>query len=419
MACGVTRALIGAALLLTGACDGPGFGERDQYVVHTPLYADNRVLYLDGQSEGSAEGVYALRRPGARETITAEKMTHGQPLSLVLTTVSLPKEESVGSRDIAIIVDLASASDGGGRSIVAWYQRGVKADQNLNFSYLLLFHEAAWDDRIAPLVRIRVMDVTVERNLETRAALAEVSKFQGLVGAAIPNPIINPIFELATKAASLVLANRPNKMLLDYTAQFYSAPQLAAAYGSDLPPLRKGRFVLIGRKDGDRNYWKQEFKYDSVEQNVYVSSAAASSRPLPSPFVMISISSIDAVVPTSVAARSAFLQKMLSDAQQTNFDRMQEEATLLKGGVDALVAYEQLRRYRTIEALDNVITVMNRSTTDLSVSDQAFLMRQVSQLSKCSFASASAIKSWWDAGAKSRVTFKPDEFALTGVSCPK
>ena len=210
------------------------------------------------------------------------------------------------------------------------------------------------------------------------------------------------------------MASRPNRMLLDYTAQFYSADQIATSFGSDLTPLRKGRFVLIGRKDGDRSYWKRDFRFDPIELNV---REEATSVGVPSPFVVVSISDIEAVIPSSVAARSAYLQKLLSDAQQTNFERVQEEASLLKNGVDALVVAEKLRRFRTRDDLDKVVKHLQLSAKELSAVDQAFLLSLVARVSGCLFTSPGAVATWWDK-VKTSVSFKPGEFKLNNADCP-
>lgn len=401
--------LLANSFLITGCADlSPGFRERDSFVVNTPEYADNRVFYMSKRKpEAKLDAPIPLLN-SVELGQSASYLSRNSPLSVVLNTVSLPREEkSVLSRtkDIAVIIDLAAASDGSGKSLVAWYQRGVRPDQNLNFANLLLFYQEAWDDRAAPLVRIRVMDVTAERNLEMRTALAEVAKFQGVIGAAIPNPVINPIFEIGTKAASLVLASQQNKVLLEYTAQFYSKAQIEGAPSADLTPLQEGRFILLGKKDGDRSYWRQRFTYDPIQLDIIEGST---SRPVSAPFVVVTVASFEAVVPTSVAAKSAYLQKLLSDTQQSNIDQARIEVALLKGGVEAVFVSERLRRHPSVEALSAVVKVAGGPPSEIGEAERAMLIRAIARLSECpTIATPQQAKAWFDS-IGSTATFKAD-----------
>jgi hypothetical protein len=108
---------------------------------------------------------------------------------------------------------------------------------------------------------------------------------------------------------------------------------------------------------------------------------------------------------------------LLSDAQQTNFERVQEEASLLKNGVDALVVAEKLRRFRTRDDLDKVVKHLQLSAKELSAVDQAFLLSLVARVSGCLFTSPGAVATWWDK-VKTSVSFKPGEFKLNNADCP-
>ena len=98
------------------------------------------------------------------------------PLSIMMRSVDIPAIRDAngnktagidGPADYAVILDIAAKEDGSNQSIVVWYQRGVQPDQSLNFSNLLVYYVQRWDERVAPSFRLRVMDVTTERNAET------------------------------------------------------------------------------------------------------------------------------------------------------------------------------------------------------------------------------------------------------------
>src|SRR4051812_26169775 len=85
---------LASCLLLVGCSLFPtGFGERDQYVVSTPHYYDNRVFYVAAEPNGHA---WPLKDAFAARTQASDKarIKHGSPLSIILNSVSMPAAET-------------------------------------------------------------------------------------------------------------------------------------------------------------------------------------------------------------------------------------------------------------------------------------------------------------------------------------
>lgn len=389
----------------------PGFGERDRYVVNTPEYPDNRVFYL---GKGTPEKVTSLI-PGYDITTTERDPVHGQPMTVIVNSVGLPydKEKDTVRRDLALILDIQAESQGNAQSIVVWYQRGVLPGQTLNFSNLLIYNQPSWDDRVAPFFRMRLMDVSTERNLETREALAEVSKYGGGVALALQNPGLSPVISTAVRAASLVLSSHQNSMVLDYTVQFYGKDRVLNSPDTYLTPLKLGRFVLVGRRPNDLSdskFWRKQFFYDEI--NGTIESQRDSTRAaLNTPAIVLSVTNQDAIVPTFVAAKSAYLTRLLTEASVKNLDELSQQSTDLSRRIDVYVLREKIYRYRQIGDVDKLVVMMQDKDDPLpsDVSDSVFgFLRKISG---CSNLTAETIGTWWGT-VRTGVQFKADKVEL-------
>lgn len=399
----------------------PGFGERDQYVINTPHYYDNRVYYV---APTPAAKVWPLQDAWDARTSAADaaRITHGSPLSVILNSVSVPPPEigkdgqpiSAGARDIAVVLDISTKASGANESIVAWYQRGVQPDQALNFSNLLLYFDPRWDARVAPMIRIRVVDVTSERNAEIREALGQVKQFTSSLGPILPTST-QSVVSVASRAASLILT-RPNQQLLDYSVQFYSEEQIAESYGSDLTPLKRGRVLLVGRPRSENSgYWRGfKGRYDGETLLVYKDSQLVTS-----PVVLLTVSTAQAIVPTIVNARSTYLQKLLADAQQGDVTAVKSAGRAVWDGVRTYALLEELRRTRDQATLQEVIDAYNEDSeaAALSNDDKALLRQTIRDISACTLQTDVQLTQWWSDN-KDVIKFEKDKLKLQGEKCP-
>ncbi|WP_162884061.1 hypothetical protein [Pseudomonas protegens] len=379
----------------------PGFSERDLYIVNTPEYPDNRVFYLQSQTNKEFE-TPLLNSFQVAATNTRNDPTHGQPLSIIINSISLPQalkeSDKEESKDIAVILDISAKNQGASQSIVAWYQRGVLPGQSLNFSNLLVFHQEVWDDQVPPLIRVRVMDVATERNLDTRETLSEVSKYGGAVALALQNPALSQVIPTATRAASLILANTSNKMLIDYSVQFYKSSTERNVGTPYLTPLKTGRFVLVGRARGDLSkldFWKRSFVYDEINGNILAKTAQQQDI-ITSPVVSLIVNKDDIIVPSLVAAKSAYLTSTLTNAKIENLDQFKSDVNDFEKRSEALILREKVRRYRNTADLDEFIKLINNTENPPPSDVKDSSVRFLSRITGCRTLSATSLGDWWD-----------------------
>ncbi len=414
----------------TGA-DRPIVGERAEAVVVQTVNPDNRVFYVEGSGDRAVVDV-AVLKPSHRGNHNEKfRMKHGSPLTVVVQTASLPKGLA-GTRDLALLVQFGAATDGSDRELVVWYQRGVPADTPLNFANLAVFHEQLWDSSVAPFFRIRLVDVALERNVETLEALNRIQKVGGALAAAIPNPIVNPVFSVATRAAGLILGNRENRVLLDYSVQFYAEEKAAAAPDAGISILRRGAFVLMGRPVGeDREYWRNAFRRDYVTNDVcrVVSAAPAAAAPgggsaagaqagcapVPTPFVQMAVMDTDIVIPSIVARRDRTLRDILTKAATDNLNGLEQAAGDLHSAALAFGRMRRLDLLRNTASLQDVVNAVREEKiggVDLNDEDLKALMQKVETVSGCAFSGTAAVNEWWDKIGKNAAFAADGTFAL-------
>lgn len=414
---------VATGAILVSGCGAlaPGFTERDQFVVNTPRYYDNRVYYV---APTQTDRKWLLQDAVTARTNANDeaRIRHGSALSIILNSVSMPPAANAkdgvkpqGGRDIAVVLDVGTKVTGASEPIVAWYQRGVHPDQALNFSNLLLYFDPRWDARVAPMIRIRVVDVTSEKNAEVREALGQVKQFSSVLGAFLPATGTAAV-SVASRAAELILT-RPNEQLLDYTVQFYSEEQLAESFGSDLTPLKRGRVLLIGRplaKASD--YWRGfAGNYDGDTLTVFNKEQAVTS-----PVVVLTVSTAQAIVPTIVSARSAYLQKLLSEAQQADAAAVKTAGRAVWDGVRTFTLLEDLRRSRDQAAVAAVYDAYKENVDNavLGSEDKALLRQTLRNISTCTtLDTETRLTQWWTSN-KSTIRFQKDAFKLENEKCP-
>lgn len=345
--------IFGAILVMTGCgSKSAEFGEDN--AVNTPLYADNRAYFLEPEvKESSSQRLIAL---GEAVPSGVKSVSRNAPLSIVMRSVDLPaalkagngsREVIKGPADYAVILDVGAASDGSSKSIVVWYQRGVQPDQSLNFSNLLIYYEPQWDERVAPLFRIRVMDVSKEKNAQTRKSLERANNVAGSLGAMASNPAVAPLIGVAFTAAELVFANANNRLILDYTVQLYSQSAVDSAIGGGLGVLRSGSYVVVGRPASTgREFWET----DQLKYQVRSRRLLNASQTLDVPTALITVGTFKSVIPTSVMQRSAALTILLSEnGASASTEQLEEAVDRLSGSVKALAMSERLEKYRRSE----------------------------------------------------------------------
>lgn len=345
-----------ALSILTGCA---AFGPRieDRYTVHTPIFADNRVYHLaPATTQAPNLGKQQLRRVGENAGDDADVVKPNEPLSIIMRSIEIPAKEEKGPidgpADYAVILDVGTAADGSSKSLVVWYQRGVQPDQSLNFSNLLVYYEPRWDERVAPFFRVRVMDVTKERNEETRRTLERVHGISGALASFATTPIAAPLIGIAFTAAELVLANRENRLLLDYSVQLYSSSAQAQAGSGRLGALKKGSYIVVGRPNEEgRAFWTKEFWFEPESRVL-----DADNRRVNVPMSLLTVGTFESIVPTLVLERSKALMELLSgDPGKTAIEQVGDAGDRLGASIRAYVLGEKLKRYKDIDTLNRGI----------------------------------------------------------------
>lgn len=377
-------------LLLLAGCSGYGPSIGDNDTVYTPVYQDNRVYFL--KSSKATPGVQPLVPLSQGDKDDPDNIPRNSPLSIILRSVEIPSAaptlvngksfdspvEKPG--DYAVILDIGTASSGETQSIVVWYQRGVYPDQSLNFSNLLVYFEPRWDERIAPLFRVRVIEVTKEKNEETRRMLEQAHSLVNSGATVLANPAAEPMIGLAFAAANMVLGNRQNRALVDYTVQLYSSNSAQAAGSSQLGVLKRGSYIVVGKPSEEgRDFWADNYTYD-VESRILKNGQE---KRVNVPTALISVGTFDSIVPKSVLERSATLSKLLAqNGKDSSIEQINSSAKSLQIGVEAFSLAEKLTRYRDSS---DVKTILQKLKTDdyknnLGVDDKFNLL---SVISKC------------------------------------
>ncbi|CAB3740638.1 hypothetical protein LMG3458_05744 [Achromobacter deleyi] len=357
--------MLGVVALLAGCAGGePRIG--DSYTVHTPIYADNRIFYLK-PAANPAESVRTLELAGTPVSANEQStvVQANAPLSIMMRSVDIPAIRDAngnktvgidGPADYAVILDIAAKEDGSNQSIVVWYQRGVQPDQSLNFSNLLVYYVQRWDERVAPSFRLRVMDVTTERNAETLRALQRAQGVASGAASLANNPLVSPLVGVAFTAAELVLANQRNRMVLDYSVQLYSQAAVNQAAGSDLGLLKQGTYVVVGRPvGGPRAFWEKPLRY-----NIRTNQALDGDKPLNVPTALVSVGTFESIVPKSVLEKSVALTALLSKVGTgASIEQVSDAQSRLEAALTAYTLGERLARYRDDKTLNLISDKLN------------------------------------------------------------
>ncbi|WP_447753323.1 hypothetical protein [Sphingopyxis fribergensis] len=181
----------------------------------------------------------------ARRLCTADrKIANGDPITVRLNRVGIGglakfgddgKCKSGCKRDIAIVLDF-NGNQALQKPIVAFYQRNVEPDGNLQFVNQTIFAQNEWYYRYPPSVRVRLYDVRDDKDRSLRANLENVSKGLTFVrsyiaGAAIAGPAV----ESAVKAAEQLIDGPRNRPILDMSFQLFPQQQPGAPEEKEVP----------------------------------------------------------------------------------------------------------------------------------------------------------------------------------------
>lgn len=373
--------------LTISGCSGGGPKVDNRFTVFTPEFADNRVYYLGAKG---SDQIQPLETVGSSAVQDSNVILRNSPISIILRSIEIPnKTEGDGQgwlkknfvakdADYAVILDIGTKADGSSSSMVVWYQRGVQPDQSLNFSNLLVYYEPRWDERVAPFFRVRVMNVTEEKNAETRKALERAQNIAGSIGVMAKNPIVAPLIGISFTAAELVFANQNNKMLLDYSIQLYSSYSSAES-GMELGTLRRGSYVVVGRPPStSRDFWKGGLSYDSESRVLFKDN-----NPVNVPIASLTVGTFESIVPTIVMERSTELTALLSsNGSGSTIEKIEDANNRLSASVEAFAATEKIRRYRNqwdVEAILKKMELDPQFKNRLGSDDVYFVLRAASQ----------------------------------------
>lgn len=395
-------------LLVSCGPQSPAIFGDESLIVSTPRYQANKLFYLDGaitERPGGSIRYSHMQDPlllATGEAVQTDAVENGDPVSIIVNRVSLPESLTADggpeTRDIAVLLDFAGQAGEAESAIVVWYQRGVPANEPLSFRDLLVYNQDSWDNRVAPYFRMRIVDVSTERNVRTRELLNQVSNFSGTLGQIFAGPAAGPVIELAGRAAQLVLANDDNELLIDFTFNLYSPAQISEAGGMPLGVFRRGGLMVSALPDGqDRNYWANEFWFDHLTSQIWrksddkstgaeqpettvassentrtiggsptnlLTTATSGSQTIPdllslvdSPFLLATVVTSEAVVPAVVSRRSKIITETLSSSAiiRENIGEVIKDAESLVASLELMRARESFARNPTISGFKNFV----------------------------------------------------------------
>ncbi len=410
---GVAIALVGCA-----ARDTPALTDASR--VEAPVYRANRTLFLEPEvkQDGSlrqanllhgyeiAERVKAVRAKGGAQG-ARRSVRNRDPLSIVVTRARvpaglaqcLPRREAAltggaATRDIAVLLDVATATDRQ-EFIAVWYETGVQDGEELSFEGLLVYATDAWDARFPPYFRLRLVDVSAERNAQVRALLERVkgvsSSILGLTGV----PGAAPILGLAASAAEQVLANGANRALVDFTFQLYGASLLDDAGGVPLSVLQSGGVLVTAAPCGQGTDWfAQRLVYDW--RLGVVETAGDTPQRADVPYVLATLLTADLAVPRIVKERSTGIMARLTSptVTQSEIAAAQRDLDALTKALDLLGKREAFRRAPSLAMLRTFLTEAETAFPGLDSAERNFFLDALYQVTGVSLPSPADYKTW-------------------------
>jgi hypothetical protein len=245
--------LIAPSLLLGGCLNGGESVASSSANVQTSIVPASVPYYLDlcGQSPDKTYKLYAPAamgdwRTGAGDSnpekkaaerlrcVQSRRIDNGDPITVRLHRVGiggLAVFNAAGKctkgckRDVAVVLDF-NGSATLQKPIVAFYQKDVAPDSNLQFINQIIFSQNEWFYRYPPSVRVRLYDVRDDKDAALRGNLETVKKAASLIsqyiaGAAIAGPII----DTAISAADQLISAPRNRSIMDMSFQLFPDEQ--------------------------------------------------------------------------------------------------------------------------------------------------------------------------------------------------
>jgi hypothetical protein len=433
----MTLALAGCSTLR----GDPPWGDGD--AVRTPTYSANKVLFMEPDP---TNGRYALLKDGyeavasvndAKSQGARRSIRNRQPLSIVVSKAYLPATATAQKcgngrmsdilyskgRDIAVLLDISASADKQ-EFIAVWYQQDVPPNEYLSFENLLVYSTDAWDSKFPPYFRMRLVDVSAERNTAVGELLGQIRASSTTITTMVGAPEAGPLLGVASLAASQVLAHERNRALVDYTFQLYGAHLLGEAGGMPLGVLQTGGMLVTARPCGqEETFWSTPLKFDHRLQRITDNAGNVQAMP----YIMTTIMTADLAVPQVVRSRTAAITKRLTDPKvvQAEIRDAMQDAQRLSTALGALSERETFRRRPSKAAFAVMVGNVNANWSNIDPVEQGFFLDAFYQISGVSFINAQGYVDWatrCSAAAKfdpetARFNADPNIKDANGVAC--
>lgn len=411
--------VIMVAILLCGCVERGALSLTDKSVVQTPVYNANKTMFVQPITDGAGkitdtrygkllngyEIAEQVRAAGSANGVR-RSIQNRQPISIVISRAFVPaslkrcngraSDFLFGDkgRDIAVLLDV-STNAGTENFIAVWYQTGVPPGSLLTFGDLLVFSTDSWDAKYPPYFRVRLVDVTAERNTAVGAMLDRLNTtsntLAGLANVANAGPLIN----LAGLAARMTLANEKNKAIVDFTFQLYGDQALSEAGGVPLGVLQTGGMLVTAPPcDANVRYWEKSLRFDHRLDRVFEDGAAGELQDVP--YVFATILGADLAVPQIVRDRSTAIMQRLTDPQvaQRDIDGAAGDASALADTLGMLTLWEQFRRQPSAAAFERTVTQIGGLWGKLDRGVQSWALNSFYQVTGTPLTSPDEFKNW-------------------------
>jgi hypothetical protein len=394
-------------------------------------FSENRLFFIqrDSQVKEGNQAFYPLKTSYdiAEEKIDErDRIRPNSPLAIVLNGVFVPNTGQ-GSRDVAVVLTVQTASDNTLKAMVVDYQTGVPPGQLLNMKDLLVFSDPLLDVTNPPYFKIQVIDITKEENERIRKLLSDATGVVNQFADFIPYPGAVPALNVAVEAAKLLLDTiNPNEVLLEMEVMFYYQEQVAESGGADLNQLKKGTWLVVGKPNLDAQgnptdviFWTNNFFLEIARTKaIYIDEANARILKDGIPYISLTMVTANMRVPAIITEKSADLTRLLvSKAGQNDTQVIDYQKTALSHSVETYIRHYEVLRFRTRESLLKLIEFLKDKEQTMGSRNAKLLIMLVNRITDSSFNNAKEVYEWWLKEGKDGC-FVHDEFKyVTGSNC--